>query len=166
MLFNSFNFLLIFLPIVLVVGLWLKGQRLLGWITGTSFVFYAFAGHVWFLVPMLFTTVLDFFVAQRMQAARGRSRRHWLYLSLAGNLGLLMYFKYSRLFWPSVNVILPAGISFYTFQTLSYIIDVYRSECEAERGFLRFAGFVSFFPHLVAGPLTRHNQLIPALAGI
>jgi alginate O-acetyltransferase complex protein AlgI len=63
-------------------------------------------------------------------------------------------------------VILPAGISFYTFQTLSYIIDVWRGQAPAERNFVRFAAFVSFFPHLVAGPLTRHHQLIPALARI
>ena len=65
-----------------------------------------------------------------------------------------------------LEVVLPAGISFYTFQTLSYIVDVWRGQAPAERNFVRFAGFVSFFPHLVAGPLTRHHQLIPRLARI
>jgi alginate O-acetyltransferase complex protein AlgI len=106
-------------------------------------------------------------------------------VSLAGNLGMLAYFKYSGLLVRTTEsalialgleesarasrwfeVILPAGISFYTFQTLSYIIDVWRGQAPAERNFVRFAGFVSFFPHLVAGPLTRHHQLIPQLARI
>ena len=77
-------------------------------------------------------------------------------------LGLEESARASRWF----EVILPAGISFYTFQTLSYIIDVWRGQAPAERNFVRFAGFVSFFPHLVAGPLTRHHQLIPQLARI
>src|SRR5262249_684357 len=64
------------------------------------------------------------------------------------------------------EVVLPAGISFYTFQTMAYIIDVWRGHAPAERNFVRFAGFVSFFPHLVAGPLTRPHQLIPQLARI
>jgi len=187
MLFNSYGFILLFLPVVLGIAGWLRGQRLLAWITASSFVFYAFAGHVWFLAPMLFTTLLDFFIAPRM--ARATSKRHkrlLLLLSLCGNLGLLAYFKYAGLLahsacslysalagasdtpsWLRVfDVILPAGISFYTFQTLSYMIDVYRGVCPPERSFLKFAGFVSFFPHLVAGPLTRHNELIPQLERI
>src|SRR5262249_23480924 len=81
--------------------------------------------------------------------------------SLAGNLGMLAYFKYAGLLTRTIgaagaarwfDVVLPAGISFYTFQTLSYIIDVWRGQAPAERNFVRFAGFVSFFPHLVAGP--------------
>src|SRR6185312_11455719 len=69
--------------------------------------------------------------------------------------------------WLSLfDVLLPAGISFYTFQTLSYIIDVYSGACPAERNFWKFSAFVSFFPHLVAGPLTRHHQLMPALERI
>jgi alginate O-acetyltransferase complex protein AlgI len=185
-LFNSFNFIFLFLPIVLFIAKTLKGQKLLAWITISSFVFYAFAGHVWFIVPMLFTTVLDYKMGQFIETAKTvSSKKTYLIISLFGNLGLLAYFKYLRLimhtlenFFPGIAVqsnspwfaifyvTLPAGISFYTFQTLSYIIDVYRGECEAERNFFRFAGFVSFFPHLVAGPLTRHNQLIPALKNI
>lgn len=172
MLFNSFAFLLIFLPIALAVSRSLRGNKLLRWITFASFVFYAFAGHIWFLAPMLFTTVLDFYLAQVMvKTLNHRSRRLILVISLLGNLGLLFYFKYTNLIvsaafpqWSDAfKVILPAGISFYTFQTLSYMIDVYRKEAHAEANFWKFASFVSFFPHLVAGPLTRHNQLIPAL---
>src|SRR5678816_905036 len=135
---------------------------------------------------MLMTTVVDYWVALVIERTRTPGRRRALLaISLAGNLGLLAYFKYAGLFARTVeagavtlglppllyvtrwfDVILPAGISFYTFQTLSYIIDVWRGAAPAERNFVRFAGFVSFFPHLVAGPLTRHHQLIPQLARI
>ena len=186
MLFSSLEFLVLFLPVTLVVALALRGQPLLRWIALTSVLFYAFAGHWWFIVPMLVTTVVDFWVAIAIEGARARGQRRWLLaVSLAGNLGMLAYFKYSGLLVRTTEsalialgledsarasrwfeVILPAGISFYTFQTLSYIIDVWRGQAPAERNFVRFAGFVSFFPHLVAGPLTRHHQLIPQLARI
>lgn len=187
MLFNSFGFLFLFLPITLGCARFLKGQMLLRWLTLASFLFYSLAGHAWFLIPMLITTVLDFFLGQKIEGSSDpRKKRMLLYCSLVGNLGLLIYFKYADLFlrtgvglfsvfspeaaapaWLNIfKVILPAGISFYTFQTLSYIIDVYRGDCHAERNFWKFAGFVSFFPHLVAGPLTRHHQLIPSLEEI
>ena len=186
MLFSSLEFLVLFLPLTLAIALLLRGQPLLRWIAISSIVFYAFAGHWWFIVPMLLTTVVDFWVAIAIEGAREKGRRRWLLaVSLVGNLGMLAYFKYSGLlvrtaeqaltalgleesarFSRWFEVILPAGISFYTFQTLSYIIDVWRGQAPAERNFVRFAGFVSFFPHLVAGPLTRHHQLIPQLARI
>jgi alginate O-acetyltransferase complex protein AlgI len=185
-LFSSLEFLVLFLPVTLVVALRLRGQPLLRWIALSSVIFYAFAGHWWFIVPMLLTTVVDFGVALAIDAERRPRARRWLLaVSLAGNLGMLAYFKYSGLLVRTTEsalialgledtarvsrwfeVILPAGISFYTFQTLSYIIDVWRGQAPAERNFVRFAGFVSFFPHLVAGPLTRHHQLIPQLARI
>ena len=185
-LFSSLEFLLLFLPPTLAVALRLRGQPLLRWIALTSVVFYAFAGHWWFIVPMLLTTVVDYWVAIRIAGERRPGPRGWLLaVSLAGNLGMLAYFKYSGLMVRTAEqglvalglessagafhwfeVVLPAGISFYTFQTLSYIIDVWRGQAPAERNFVRFAGFVSFFPHLVAGPLTRHHQLIPQLARI
>jgi D-alanyl-lipoteichoic acid acyltransferase DltB (MBOAT superfamily) len=185
-LFSSLEFLLLFLPLTLAVALRLHGQPLLRWIALSSVIFYAFAGHWWFIVPMLITTVVDYRVAIAIERARGPWRRGWLLaVSLAGNLGMLAYFKYSGLMVRTVEqglialglegspgafrwfeVVLPAGISFYTFQTLAYIIDVWRGQAPAERNIIRFAGFVSFFPHLVAGPLTRHYQLIPQLTRI
>jgi len=185
-LFTSLEFLLLFFPVVLIVALRLSGQPLLRWITATSIVFYAFAGHWWFIVPMLVTTTVDYLVALGIARQTAARRRGWLLgVSLAGNLGMLAYFKYSGLLVHTAEraadvlglvrgdtsfgwfeVVLPAGISFYTFQTLSYIIDVWRGDAPAERNFIRFAAFVSFFPHLVAGPLTRHHQLIPQLARI
>lgn len=181
MLFNSFEFLLLFLPLTLGVAKRLRRNAFLVWICIASCVFYAFAGHVWFLVPMAITTVLDFVVARRMARFDDkRARLPWLLVSLVCNLSLLAYFKYSGLFVDTVSalaaalslrpyvltglsVILPAGISFYTFQTLSYVLDVYRGVARPEPNFWAYLAFVAFFPHLVAGPLTRHNQLIPQL---
>ncbi len=183
MLFTSFQFILFFLPIVLLVACHLRKQPLLIWIACSSFVFYAMVGHAWFLIPMLITTTLDFYLALWMEKTLSISRRRTILgISLCGNLGLLIYFKYSGLLvqlsqhigsWLGMTphgagaafflVTLPAGISFYTFQTLSYMIDIYHSHAKAEKNFFKFASFVSFFPHLVAGPLTRHHQLIPAL---
>ncbi|MGH7345582.1 MAG: MBOAT family O-acyltransferase, partial [Candidatus Rokuibacteriota bacterium] len=186
MLFSSLEFLVLFMPAVLVVALRLRGQSLLRWIALTSVVFYAFAGHWWFILPMLLTTTVDYAVAILIERETKPRARAWLLgVSLVGNLGMLAYFKYSGLVTGTVaqglawlglggaaasvrwfEVVLPAGISFYTFQTLSYIIDVWRGHTPAVRNFAQFAGFVGFFPHLVAGPLTRHHQLIPPLARI
>jgi len=185
-LFSSLEFLVLFFPLTLAVALRLRGQPLLRWIALSSVVFYAFAGHWWFVVPMLVTTTVDYEVAILIERSRRPATRAWLLAaSLASNLGLLAYFKYSGLLLRTTHealallglssspglprwaeVVLPAGISFYTFQTMSYIIDVWRGQAPAERNFVRFSGFVSFFPHLVAGPLTRHHQLIPQLARI
>lgn len=184
MLFNSYEFLLLFLPVCLAVAFSLRGSRLLGWISVASCVFYAFAGHVWFLVPMAVTTILDFVVGRAMVRRKTRrARRPFLLLSIVCNLSLLAYFKYSGLLVGTLNdiahltgtsgmafhglrVILPAGISFYTFQTLSYVIDIYRGDAKDEPSFAAYLSFVAFFPHLVAGPLTRHNQLLEQLHGI
>ncbi len=178
MLFNSFSFLLIFFPLVLGVSIRLRGLPLIRWITLASLIFYSYAGQRWFVIPMLFTTTLDFYLAQFMERVghlHSKRRKTIMVFSLCGNLGLLFLFKYSGLFSETFQLLfhgslkglvalgLPAGISFYTFQTMSYMIDVFRGECVAEKSFWKFACFVSFFPHLIAGPLTRHNQLIPQL---
>jgi alginate O-acetyltransferase complex protein AlgI len=162
MLFNSYGFLFVFLPFSLLCTRWLRGQMLLRCLTLLSFFFYSFAGQAWFVLPMLFTTCMDFLLAKPMAARQGGGRKAILILSLGLNLGLLGYFKYSGLLFGTPGL-LPAGISFYTFQTMSYMIDVYRGNSKAEEKFFAFAAFVSFFPHLVAGPLTRHDQLVPQL---
>ncbi len=187
MLFNSWQFLLLYMPIMLGMSLQLRGQWLLRWIALASYVFYALFGETWFLIPMFVTTVLDFYLAPLIaRASSPRLRLTLLCISICGNLGLLVYFKYSALLlrtslkiWSffgglgpvpawmwTYSVFLPPGISFYTFQTLSYVVDVYRGEAPPERNFAKFASFVSFFPHLIAGPLTRHHQLLPPLEKI
>ena len=182
MLFNSLEFLILFLPPVYLIARRIRGNWLLFWLALASFAFYAFAGHAWFLIPMAITTTLDYWVGLRLPGAR--HPRRYLLVSIFGNLGLLFYFKYSLLtigtiedlgvvlglssdhlsaFTEVLRVTLPAGISFYTFQTLSYVIDIYRHEAEPERNLFKYVAFVTFFPHLVAGPLTRHDQLLPQL---
>ncbi len=179
MLFNSLDFA-IFLPIVF--GLyWFVFQRSLAWqnalVVVASYVFYGW----WdprFLLLILFSTLVDYLVGIRLsKEERSGHRRGWLILSMAVNLGLLGFFKYFHFFvdnfveaftffgFPlektSLEIILPVGISFYTFQTMSYSIDVYRRKMPASHDFMAFSAFVSFFPQLVAGPIERASHLLP-----
>lgn len=124
---------------------------------------------------LFLTTTVDYYVANRMQGyTEKRDRRPWLLLSVFFNLGLLMYFKYYNFFIENFNALsgselrytqflLPVGISFYTFQEMGYVIDVYRGELKAERHWGKFALFVSYFPQLVAGPIERAKNLIHQL---
>jgi len=142
-----------------------------------SYAFYA-AWDYRFLGLLLLSTANDFFVGRAlMKESRTRRRRTYIALSLAGNLGLLGFFKYFDFFThslvrllgavgvhahaPSLRVVLPVGISFYTFQSLSYTLDVYRGRLRAETNPLNFAAFVAFFPQLVAGPIERPERLLP-----
>ena len=181
MLFNSPEFLL-FLPIVFglywfVVRQNLKAQNVL--LLFASYVFYGWWD--WrFLGLIAFSTVVDFFVGIRVaEASEKRMKNWWMAVSLLVNLGLLAYFKYANFFIESwieawgamgvtmhastLKVILPVGISFYTFQTLSYSIDIYRGTLKPTRSLVNFAAFVSFFPQLVAGPIERASRLLPQI---
>ena len=174
---------MLFLPLTLAVALRLHGQPLLRWIALTSVIFYAFAGHWWFIVPMLVTTVVDYGVAIAIERARGSRARAWLLgVSLAGNLGMLAYFKYSGLmvhtveqglvllgaedragFFRWFEVILPAGISFYTFQTI--VLHHRRVAAARPRPSATSSGSPAscrFFPHLVAGPIIAPPPADPA----
>jgi alginate O-acetyltransferase complex protein AlgI len=178
MLFNSIDFA-IFLPIVFVLY-WslssrLSAQNLL--IAISSYVFYGWWD--WrFLLLILFSTLVDYSVGHMMAKSEGARRRKFLlWTSLFVNLGLLGFFKYYNFFLDNfiqafsffgvplqpntLNIILPVGISFYTFQTLSYTIDIYRGKLEPAKDFVSFAAFVSFFPQLVAGPIERATNLLP-----
>lgn len=178
MLFNSLHFLA-FLPIVLI--LYAVFDRKYRWIILliASYYFYM-AWKPGFALLILISTVVDYFVGIQMSLTNDKRRRkYYLILSLLFNLGLLFFFKYYNFFSNSINdslslfglnaslpvwdIILPVGISFYTFQTLSYSIDIYKKEIEPERHFGRFALYVSFFPQLVAGPIERAKNLIPRL---
>lgn len=179
MFFNSIDFA-IFLPIVFVLY-WivfknqLKQQNVL--IAIASYVFYGWWD--WrFLLLILFSTIIDYSVGLKLQSQTNKKRRkYWLALSLIVNLGVLGLFKYYNFFVDnfveafsffgysiqtnSLKIILPVGISFYTFQTLSYSIDVYRRKLEPTKDFISFMAFVSFFPQLVAGPIERATNLLP-----
>lgn len=179
--FNSAEFLLGFLPIVLVVYYLLPHRGQNAFLVLASCVFYA--SWDWrFLAPLLFTTSLDYWAAGRMeaQAAAGKpqsARKKYLILSVVANLGLLAFFKYFNFFAQSAadlaqtlgfdvgirtfEIVLPLAISFYTFQALSYTIDVYRGEFHATRSFWDFFLAVLYFPHLIAGPIQRAASLLP-----
>lgn len=178
MLFNSLDFA-IFLPIVFVLYWLLKSrlsaQNLL--IVISSYVFYGWWD--WrFLFLILFSTLVDYFVGLWMaETDTQKHRKALLCLSLGVNLGLLGFFKYYNFFldnfvdafsffghslnFRGLDIVLPVGISFYTFQTLSYSIDVYRRKLKPTSSFVSFAAFVSFFPQLVAGPIERATHLLP-----
>ena len=176
MAFNSFEYLAFLLVVVAVHGLLgRRGQNSL--VLVASYLFYA-AWDWRFLSLLWVSTATDFVVGRRMGAATDdRQRRRLVAISVAVNLGMLASFKYFNFFvesaevlfesvginpdWPTLNVILPVGISFYTFQTLSYTIDVYRRRIEPTSDFLAFAVFVAFFPQLVAGPIERARRLLP-----
>jgi len=179
MLFNSFEFA-IFLPLVfaaywLLAGKGVKVQNLL--LLVASYVFYGWWDYR-FLSLIIFSSVVDFLVGLKMGAATDdRTRRRYLYLSLVTNLGLLGFFKYYNFFLDSfvdaftmmgqsldpgrLSIILPVGISFYTFQTLSYSIDIYRKKLSPTNDPIAFFAYVSFFPQLVAGPIERATNLLP-----
>jgi len=179
MLFNSIDFA-IFLPVVFLLY-WFVANRSLKWqnilIIAASYLFYGWWD--WrFLSLILFSTVVDYLVGIGLSKAEDiRKRRILLWTSITVNLGFLGFFKYYNFFLEnfitafsffgseisasSLNIILPVGISFYTFQTLSYTIDVYNRKLEPTRDFISLAAFVSFFPQLVAGPIERATNLLP-----
>ncbi len=175
MLFNSLHFL-IFLPVVLVSFYLAKGRMQAIVLLLASYYFYM-AWNPFFIGLIVFSTVVDFFLGKKLHHQKSEvKRKAILFLSLGINLGLLFYFKYTNFFletyfslfnqegvFQPLSIILPVGISFYTFQTLSYTIDIYRREREPEDNFINFALYVSFFPQLVAGPIERSTQLLPQL---
>lgn len=177
--FNSLIFLL-FLPIA-VGGHWLlKGRGRTIWLLACSYFFYMYANPALILL-LLVSTFVDFFCSIGIQRCPSSSwkRKLLLLCSMIVNLGLLFTFKYFDFFAQNVNLlcsaagisyrvpelglVLPVGISFYTFQTMSYTIDVYRGEFQAERDPLTFALYVTFFPQLVAGPIESPRNLLPQL---
>lgn len=176
MLFNSLQFLAFF-PIV--VGLYFLTPQRSRWflLLAASYYFYM-CWEPMYVLLIVASTLVDYFAAGRMhQALTKRIRRGYLLLSLGSNLGLLFAFKYSGFFVGSLNeftqllgieyalpmleILLPVGISFYTFQTLSYTIDVYRGAREPVRHLGKFSVYVAFFPQLVAGPIERSTSLLP-----
>jgi D-alanyl-lipoteichoic acid acyltransferase DltB (MBOAT superfamily) len=181
-LFNSLDYIL-FLGIA-VAGFWVlarNAQLRIVFVFVASCLFYM-AWHPAYIVLILGSTVIDYVVGLRIHATEGdKARKRWLMVSLVSNLGLLGIFKYFnftsqatadvlKLFFdieianpPFLDVLLPVGISFYTFQTLSYTIDIYRRKLEPTRNFFQFAFFVTYFPQLVAGPIVRASQLLPQL---
>lgn len=176
MLFQTWSFLIFFLiayPLYLLV----KGTRLrLPFLLGVSYVFYAWLDP-WYLIPIIYATIVDYVVVAIM--AKSRRKKLLLFVSLANSLLLLGVFKYGGFVADNVNAmlsgvglslalpapsrLLPAGLSFYLFQSMGYVIDCYRGTIERERNFIAHATFVAFFPRLLAGPIERAGNLLPQL---
>lgn len=177
MLFNSYTFVVFFIAILILHNLpfsWkVKKINLLL----ASYIFYA-AWNPPFILLLWLATVVDFFVGRALYREENISKKRMLLvLSLIGNLGMLIFFKYGGFLLENFttlvnaigidyhpakpNIILPAGISFYTFTTLCYTIDMYKRRSEPVKSMLDFSLFVTFFPHLVAGPIVRPPQLVP-----
>ena len=179
MLFNSIDFA-IFAPVVFILYWFvtnrnLKLQNLL--IVVASYVFYGWWDWK-FLSLIVFSTVVDYLIGRGLQVEEKQAKRKLLlWISISVNLGFLVFFKYYNFFVESfvdafslfgakiqastLDIVLPVGISFYTFQTLSYSIDVYKRKLEPTEDFVAFSAFVSFFPQLVAGPIERASHLLP-----
>ena len=178
MIFHSLEFVVFFLVVVaLYWRLDHRGQNVL--LLVASYFFYGYV-HPWFLILIATSTVVDYCAARGMERWPER-KRAFMTISVVSNFGMLGFFKYFNFFVtnvaaalaalglhahvPVLRVILPVGISFYTFQAMSYTIDVYRGELRARRSLLDVAVFISFFPHLVAGPIQRASYLLPQVEG-
>jgi alginate O-acetyltransferase complex protein AlgI len=174
MLFNSFQFALFF-PIVTILYFSLPHSRRGTLLLLASSIFYM--AFVPAYIAVLFLTILiDFVAARRMEQEAGARRRLWLVLSICATCAVLFIFKYFDFFsesaattanalglsWaaPTLGLLLPVGLSFHTFQSLSYVIEVYRGEQDAERSFGKYALYVMFYPQLVAGPIERPQNLL------
>ncbi len=177
MLFHTWTFALFFL-VVYGVYLAVRNTRLkLPWLLAASYCFYGWWNPL-YLILILWATGADYLAVVAM-ARRPRWKKLWLTLAVVNDLGLLGFFKYGRFVAESINaalawlgvgysipppdVLLPVGISFFVFQSLSYSIDFYRGQVEREPNFIRYATFVSLFPQLVAGPIERARNLLPQL---
>ncbi|HEX6834829.1 MAG TPA: MBOAT family protein [Rudaea sp.] len=180
MVFNSLTFVVFFACVLAIHAL------PLGWtakkinLLVASYVFYS-AWNPPFVLLLWISTVVDWYAAQGLVKAQRQVVRHaWMLLSVVANLGMLAYFKYGQFLldnfgalmaalgvdWhpPHDNIVLPVGISFYTFATLSYTLDIYLRRAKPATNFLDYALFVTFFPHLVAGPIMRPTELVPQFA--
>lgn len=174
MLFNSLIFT-VFLPIVFI-GYWLTPARFRNYFLLAASYYFYFSYNPWFLLLLIGTSAFDYWCARQIDQLENLSyKKIYLALSLVSNLGVLFVFKYFVFCYNTTvtifnlphsvlnNFIIPAGLSFYTFQSLSYTIDVYRGKYRANDELSDFLLFVSFFPHMVAGPIVRYNSLMPQL---
>ena len=179
MLFNSYPFILLFLPVTLLgyvlIGRWLGRRAGFGWLVAASLFFYGWWN--WFNLALLLSSLLFNYGAGTWlgRLEKRPPAKLVLGLSLAFNLGFLGYFKYANFFienvnsalglhWTLTRVLLPLGISFYTFQKIAYLVDSYQGQTRGY-GFRDFCLFVSFFPQLIAGPIVHHSEIMPQFRG-
>lgn len=187
MLFNSLEFL-IFFPIVVLVYFIIPNKFKYLWLLVTSYYFYM-CWNAEYALLMLFSTVITYLSGLALERAKKaekteirKNKKIIVFICVLLNLLVLFYFKYSNFIFsilnsifnifhiqfnmPQFDILLPVGISFYTFQALGYTLDVYRDDIYAEKNFFRYALFVSFFPQLVAGPIERSKNLLKQLADV
>lgn len=171
MVFSSLIFLFIFFPLTLLLYFIARNIKTKNFIlVAASLVFYSWGEPVW-VILLIFSSILDYTVSHAIEKHRNQPiTKFYLAVSVITNLGLLAVFKYSGFFISTVNSVfglslpepafsLPIGISFYTFQTMSYSIDVYRGNVKAQKSFMNFLMFVSLFPQLIAGPIVRYSDI-------
>lgn len=179
MLFNSPEFLFLYLPVLLLVFFLLarSSQRwAAAWLTAGSLFFYAWwnPASVWLLLGSIVFNYTAGNALVRLGEGQAAPRRLWLVLSVAANLGLLAYFKYAHFFAGAVNtalgttygfadVLLPLGISFFTFTQIAFLVDCARGKAQ-EADFIHYCLFVTYFPHLIAGPVLHHREMMPQFA--
>jgi alginate O-acetyltransferase complex protein AlgI len=178
MLFNSLQFLVFFL----VITLWffrLKNQKARVWLLLAASCYFYMSFVPMYVLILGGTIVIDYFAGIQIERAKGKARKTWLIVSIIANVGILAYFKYYNFFIDNINttlhflhssadihfleIVLPIGLSFHTFQAMSYTIEVYRGNQEAERNFTTYALYVMFYPQLVAGPIERPQNVLPQL---
>lgn len=178
MLFHTWNFFVFFLIVYFVYFLLIKTKYYLHWLLAASYFFYGWWNPLYLLL-ITFSTAINYFAVILMQ--KSQKKKLWLILSIVNSLGVLGFYKYGIFITENLNILLsrlgesfiisppglllPVGISFYTFQSMSYTIDFYRGNIKREPSFIRFATFVSLFPQLVAGPIERAKNLLPQLTG-
>lgn len=178
MLFNSFIFIFIYLPVVVVVFFWL-GRRshtwASGWLALASLFFYGYWDYRY--IPLLLASIgFNYCAGLRISQAVGSARKHWLVFAVTANLFLLVYFKYANFFLETINfvgvsetdfetldIVLPIGISFYTFTQIAFLVDTYQGKVNEYR-FVHYLLFVTYFPHLIAGPVLHHKEMMPQFA--
>lgn len=172
MLFNTYEFIFLFLPVTFLLFFLLgkyKKKWATGWLVAASFFFYGFWDY--HFVPLLmFSILVNFFVGRKIE--KNSRKCGWLFVGILFDLALLGYFKYTDFFLGTVydllgtghyslpHIVLPLGISFFTFTQMAYLVDAYRGETK-NRSFLTYCEFVTIFPHLIAGPILEHKSMIP-----
>lgn len=166
MIFSSYEFILLFLPLV-VIGYWLLSPAWrLVWLLLASYLFYAYWD--WRYLPLLFfSTLANYLIGKQIGVAQ---KRAWLLAGLFLNIGMLGFYKYYDFFSESLDVtptlkfVLPLGLSFYTFQNISYLLDVYQKRITPAHNLRHYGLFVAIFPHLTAGPILRYGEMHPQLS--
>jgi D-alanyl-lipoteichoic acid acyltransferase DltB (MBOAT superfamily) len=175
-LFNSFSFLFFYWPAVLLGYFWLgrkSPQAAIVWLALASLFFYGY-WDIRFLPLLLGSILFNFWSARRILVAAGPQRKRWLIAAVAANLALLGWFKYANFLlgsaawmagkhWAGWDIVLPVGISFFTFTQIAFLVDCYRGQVQ-ELQPMRYLLFVSYFPHLIAGPVLHHREMMPQFA--